>query len=153
MADARRELRAQARYGPASPRKEASAPAVPVTTADLAHAMDALSELAKAMLALAQRELPTPVVNVEAPVVHVAAPQVNVAAPAVTVQPQILNPTPRVEVHPQVSAPAVRVDAPIIRNEISAPAVQDIRIVELPPTNAVITRDDRGRIESIKDAE
>lgn len=42
-------------------------------------------------------------------------------------------------------APEVRVAAPVI----NVPAVQDVRIVGLPPMNARVKRDRSGRIEAI----
>ncbi len=44
-----------------------------------------------------------------------------------------------------VPAPEVRVAAPVI----NVPAVQDVRIVGLPPMNARVKRDRAGRIEAV----
>jgi hypothetical protein len=79
-------------------------------------------------------EQPTPIVNVyerELPAIHVPPPVINVAAP----EAPIVN----------VTTPEVTVNVP----EAKAALVQDIRIVDMPPSRATVKRDRNGRIVEV----
>lgn len=113
--------------------------------------VDVLIELARAILTLAQREQPVPVVNVEVRVPEQPSPVVNVTAPTVSVTPQINVPEPVVNVDVNVpkQAPAVvRFDPDV---NVSFPQVMDMRVVSVP--DARITRDDKGRMSGVETPE
>jgi len=139
-----RELAAMKRYGAPSQKK---APAPVMVDPEQ---VDILIELARALLAVANREFPTPIVNVAAPIVNVPAPIVNIKPAEVTVRPEVRVESPRFDVHVppiKMPTPTIRVDAPIVNVTNQNPAIQDIRIVSTPPVD--VRRDTLGRIAGI----
>lgn len=141
-----RSLAAFEKYGYPSGKKPA-APAM-VDPAQV----DVLIELARALLAVANREPVVPIVNVPAPIVNVSPPNVTVTVPEMVwpdVRPTIHIDAPRFDVHvPKQSAPVIRVEAPSVTVTNQLPDVQDIRIISTPP--AVIKRDGAGRISGME---
>ena len=140
------QLRAYQRYGFPSKKKVEPVPVVEIEEPAPEPAPDPILELARAVLALASREIP-------APMVHVAIPEQQ--APVVNVDVQVPEqPAPIVRVNvPQQPAPQVSVQPPSVNVTNQVPGVQDIRIVSTPPIDAKIDRDPRGFITRIRDTD
>lgn len=145
MPDPRAELRAMSRYGVPSPKPPPPPePDDAEEEDDDAEEMDPILELARAIVALASREMPAPVINVQ---VHVP----EQAPPVVTVTNEIPEqpaPVVRVTVPKQDPTP-VTVEAPSVTLQV--PAVQDMRIVSMPPLDATFEHDNRGRVTRVSD--
>jgi hypothetical protein len=140
-----RSLDAQMRYGFPTGKKAASQAMVDPAQVDV------LIELAKALLAVANREPVVPIVNVPAPVVNVSPPNVTVQVPETNwpeIRPTIHVDAPRFDVHvPKQSAPVIRVEAPTVTVNNQMPDVQSIRVVATPAVE--VRRDAAGRISGL----
>lgn len=145
MTDPKALLRAYGRYG--FPTKQRVLPTPePELEQPEPEEVDGLLELAKAVLALAQREMPAPVVNMEVRVPEQQVPVVNVTVDV----PEQPAPLVRVSV-PQQPAPQVTVQPTAVNVTNQVPTLQDIRIVSMPPIDAEVERDVRGRIVKVRE--
>lgn len=146
MPDPRSSLRTMSRYGVPSKAKEPIPEPVPsASVADLLRALSAVQELARAMTALAEREMPAPVVNVTVEVPKQPTPNVNVEPPVVNLNPTFHQPAAKVDVKVQREGDQVVNVTPNIEVRAVFPDQMNMAITEMPKPDLKILYNDKGR--------